>query len=815
VKRLVTLPLIIGFCLGVSDLGMGSAPASGAVFRALAENIGGIQTYKNFRTLDTSEKLAARRVELHPRRVCSPNSFDLPAALAAAPTNAVIDVPAGLYSGPLTITKPVTLIAAAGVVIAGNGQGTVVRIEAPDVTLRGFTIRNSGQFLSSEDCGIMVKAPRATIESNRLDHVLFGIYLKQSPDSRIIGNRVRGYDLSLPVRGDGIRLWYSHHCVIRGNDVQNSRDNIIWFSKDDVIAQNHFTHDRYGLHLMYDDGLTITNNWLAENFVGAFLMYSWHVTFERNVCLNNRGVSGYGLGVKNIDIIRASDNRILDNTVGIWMNSSPSALVTNLFRRNVVAYNGTGLVIDTSDKGNVFTENTFMNNSQQVDKDSDGPLEGNEFSLADRGNYWSDYRGYPGANPAIGAIPYRVQNLFDSLADQYPNLQLFRFSPAQEAIDLAAEAFPLIQPEVVLTDPHPLMEPPAIHAPALPAQKTAGLSAISLALLAGIGMVVGTAEMEVRRRHKKSKPARPTPSETALPLVTVDGLSKSFGRRQVLRGLNFSVPRGRAIAFWGGNGVGKSTTIKCILGLLNFQGSIQVGGLDVIREGKQARRLLGYVPQELSFYPDWTVRRTMDFCARIKRVASSEAQQWLAEVGLEAHTAKKVAELSGGMKQRLGLAVALLGNPAVLLLDEFTSNLDTEARDALIALMARQRSKGLTILFATHRLEEVEALADEVLFMEQGRIVRRCTVSEMKRDAASGRTLKVTLPAGQLEQAAALLGTAGLKYRRAGENLLVEVNGHGAMAPLTLLWERRIQIREMDLIHRSETANGNHPVFNS
>ncbi|HEX5400291.1 MAG TPA: nitrous oxide reductase family maturation protein NosD [Verrucomicrobiae bacterium] len=743
-------------------------------------------------------------------------SFDLTATLATAPTNAVIDVPAGIYPGPLTITKPVTLVAKAGAVIEGNGQGTVVRIEAPDVTLRGFIIRNSGQYLSSEDSGILVKAARACIESNRLDHVLFGIYFKQSPDSRIIGNQVRGYDLALPVRGDGIRLWYSHHCVIQGNDVQNSRDNIIWFSKDDVIAQNHFTHDRYGLHLMYDDGLTITNNWLADNFVGAFLMYSWHIAFEGNVCVNNRGVSGYGLGIKNINDIRAANNRILDNAVGIWMTSSPSALTaTNLFQLNILAYNDTGLMLDPSDQGNTFTENTFMNNSQQVAKDSDGTLERDDFSLHGRGNYWSDYKGYPGSNPAIGALPYRVQNLFDSLADQYPNLQLFRFSPAQEAIDLAAEAFPLIQPEVVLTDPHPLMEPPLISAAALPVQNSAGLPAMSLALLAGIGMVVGTAEMEVRRRHKKSKPTPTVPSEAATSLVNVNGLSKSFGRRQVLRGLNFSVPRGRAIAFWGGNGAGKSTTIKCILGLLNFQGSIQVGGLDVIRQGKRARRLLGYVPQELSFYPDWTVLRTMNFCARIKRVSSDEEQRLLAEVGLEAQTAKKVSELSGGMKQRLGLAVALLGNPAVLLLDEFTSNLDAEAREALIALLAQQRSKGLTVLFATHRMDEVESLADEVLFMEQGQILRRCTVTEMKQKVASGRTLKVTLPASELEQAAALFGTAGLKYRRSGENLLVEVNGHGAMTPLTLLWERRIQIREMDLIHRSETANGNHPVFNS
>lgn len=137
------------------------------------------------------------------------NTFDLETALASAPTNSVIHVPAGVYAAPIIITKPVRLIADAGAVIEGNGKGTVVTIKAPDVELRGFTIRKSGQYLSSEDTGIKVKAAGATIVSNRLDHVLFGIYLKQAPHSRIEGNTVRGYDLDLPVRGDGIRLWYS------------------------------------------------------------------------------------------------------------------------------------------------------------------------------------------------------------------------------------------------------------------------------------------------------------------------------------------------------------------------------------------------------------------------------------------------------------------------------------------------------------------------------------------------------------------------------------------------------------------------------
>jgi nitrous oxidase accessory protein len=387
VKTFVTLSLLIGLGFGFAETGMGSAPAPGAVSRALAGNAARTNSLQEFVSMPRADSSLRGRNPLRPGRACFPASFDLAAALAAAPTNGVIHVPIGVYAAPLVITRPVRLLADAGAVIQGSGEGTLVRVEAPDVELRGFVVRQSGKHLSSEDGGILVEADRVSLVSNRLDHVLFGIYLKQASHCQVVANEIRGYGLDLPVRGDGIRLWYSDHCLIASNEVQNARDNIIWFSKHDVIAQNRFVNDRYGLHLMYDEGLEITNNWLSQNFVGAFLMYSRHVNFERNVCINNRGVSGYGLGIKNIDDIRVLDNRVLDNTVGIWMNSSPSALeVTNRFHRNVLAYNDAGVMLGPSDRGNVFSENTFMNNSRQVARDSDGQLVGNEFSFQGRGN---------------------------------------------------------------------------------------------------------------------------------------------------------------------------------------------------------------------------------------------------------------------------------------------------------------------------------------------------------------------------------------------------------------------------------------------
>lgn len=214
------------------------------------------------------------------------------------------------------------------------------------------------------------------------------------------------------------------------------------------------------------------------------------------------------------------------------------------------------------------------------------------------------------------------------------------------------------------------------------------------------------------------------------PLLEIGSLQKSFGEANVLRGITMSVDRGQAVALWGDNGAGKSTTIKCIVGLLDYSGNITVAGLDAKTNGKGVRRLLGYVPQELRFYNDWSVRRTMEFYAELKRAGHEEIPCRLREVGLDAQARKAVSALSGGMKQRLALAIALLGQPEVLLLDEFTASLDAEARAGLLHVLKELRRRGLTVVFTTHRFDEVEALADRVEMMHGGKVVASLPVEE-------------------------------------------------------------------------------------
>jgi ABC-type multidrug transport system ATPase subunit len=195
--------------------------------------------------------------------------------------------------------------------------------------------------------------------------------------------------------------------------------------------------------------------------------------------------------------------------------------------------------------------------------------------------------------------------------------------------------------------------------------------------------------------------------------------------------LSFQVERGQALGLWGNNGAGKTTALKCLLGLLACEGDLRINGLDLRREGRKARSLLGYVPQELAFHVGMSVLESCHFYANLKNVARARIPVVLAQVGLSEQLHKRVGALSGGMKQRLALALALLADPPVLLLDEPTSNLDAATRSELIELLVGLRQEGKTLLFTSHHVAEVEQLADQVLVLQDGRRVDQGSPAQM------------------------------------------------------------------------------------
>ena len=206
-------------------------------------------------------------------------------------------------------------------------------------------------------------------------------------------------------------------------------------------------------------------------------------------------------------------------------------------------------------------------------------------------------------------------------------------------------------------------------------------------------------------------------------MLTVTGVTKQYGDVSAVSNISFNLATGNVLAVVGANGAGKTTLIKCLLGLVKFKGQVLVDGIDVARFGRNARARIGYLPQNPAFHVDLTVAETTLFYADLKSVSTDDARNGVEAVGLGGHSGKKVGELSGGMRQRLGLAIALLGDPPILILDEPASGLDMSARLELRRLVIEQRVANRAVLLSTHWLEDVPYIADCVMVLDRGNCI--------------------------------------------------------------------------------------------
>ena len=211
--------------------------------------------------------------------------------------------------------------------------------------------------------------------------------------------------------------------------------------------------------------------------------------------------------------------------------------------------------------------------------------------------------------------------------------------------------------------------------------------------------------------------------------VEVRNVSKSFGGEAAVKGVTFNIPAGELVLFLGPNGSGKTTLLRCMLGLLSFEGEIRIFGKDVKRQGKEARRYVGYLPQSLSLYGDMTLYQIIDFISDLRGVTVS-LEEVLQPFGLLDKADSKVDELSGGMKQKLAFVLALLGDPALLLLDEPFSNLDARGRLDVIEVIKLLKRRGKTVIISTHTLAGLLPTADRVILMHRGRLLSNIPASE-------------------------------------------------------------------------------------
>lgn len=244
-------------------------------------------------------------------------------------------------------------------------------------------------------------------------------------------------------------------------------------------------------------------------------------------------------------------------------------------------------------------------------------------------------------------------------------------------------------------------------------------------------------------------------------MIRAQSLSKAYGSFLAVRDLSFEIRKGEVVGFLGKNGAGKTTTMRMLAGSIAIgSGRAEIGGLNVSEEPKRVKSIVGYLPESPPLYPDMTVLRYLNFCARMRDVqeVQSSVHRVIQQTGLDAVQGRIIGNLSKGYKQRVGIAQALVHTPSVLILDEPVSGLDPTQRRDIRNLLQELAAGETTVLLSTHVLSEIEAICTRVLIIDEGQLVEDTTLEGL---AKQNKRVSVTVsrPTPQLaDELAAIEG---------------------------------------------------------
>lgn len=375
-----------------------------------------------------------------------------------AAEGATIAPPAGVYEEHLVIAKSIVLDGSAGVIIDGGGKGTVVELSADGATIKSLTIRNSGRLHNALDAGLRVKGDFNVVKDVTIENSLFGLDMHQADNNIIRRNIIGSKDMPLELRGDSVRLWYSHANTLEENTIHDARDFVVWYSGKNVIRDNVVSNGRYGVHFMYAHENTMTNNTVQDCVIGVFLMYSNDIVVRGNKLLRSWGASGMGVGFKEASGVVIADNDIIGNASGIYIDISPyDPDAINRFENNRIAYNGIGVEFHTDWQGNVFKDNGFISNFTQI------AVRGAGTALREtwEGNFWDDFAGFDRDENGKGDSPYEIYNYADRIWMEVKDAAFFRGGLALEALDFIERLAPFSEPLLLVKEHNPLVAMPA------------------------------------------------------------------------------------------------------------------------------------------------------------------------------------------------------------------------------------------------------------------------------------------------------------------------------------------------------------------
>ena len=373
--------------------------------------------------------------------------------LDTALAGASIRLPPGIYQGPAVITKPLTLEGDGKVVIDAGGQGTVLTVKADHVTLRGLTLRGSGNSHDALDGGVMAEGTKLLIEHNVIEDVLFGISLHKVTDSIIRANRIRSRAVDSADRGDGLRFWYSTGNRIEDNDIAQIRDITVTNSPLNRFTGNTIKDSRRAFNFLFSHRSLVDRNHLEKNSTGIIALNSDGLIIRNNRVLHAMDASGAGIALKETSAALVENNEIVHCAHGIMADSPMDPINRIVFLDNLVAHNITGVYFYGAKGGHIAIGNTFRGNLWPVTIIGDGDPMNDVW----QGNYWDDYEGFDLDHDGFGDRPHEVLAYADRIWIETPEAKFFRNSPVLELLDFLERLAPFSSPSLILHDPAPRM----------------------------------------------------------------------------------------------------------------------------------------------------------------------------------------------------------------------------------------------------------------------------------------------------------------------------------------------------------------------
>ena len=289
--------------------------------------------------------------------------------------------------------------------------------------------------------------------------------------------------------------------------------------------------------------------------------------------------------------------------------------------------------------------------------------------------------------------------------------------------------------------------------------------------------------------------------------VLVNDLKKSYKENPAVKGISFTINEGQTFGLLGPNGAGKTTTISMLATLLEpTGGDIVVGGYSALKQPKEVKKLLGYVPQEIALYTTLNAEENLKFWGRMYGLKGKRLQDRIEYVldlvGLTDRAKDKLETYSGGMKRRINIAVSLLHEPKLLLMDEPTVGVDPQSRNKILETVKELSQQGMTIIYTSHYMEEVEFLCDNVAIMDAGEIKGLGTVTELKKLVGNKDIIKIeSLQAISEKQVTALQKefNSSLEVTQKEMSILVENGSKEVAGVLAKTLEMGIEAASVDI----------------